>query len=96
MEIERGQLGGGPVEQSEGKDGKSAVVISRFLCGSPRLCRLMTEGLVPVRKYWTYRSHASDMCPVSLVVYRQQMVGFAPHYFKVGSGEKLGMDLWIG
>jgi hypothetical protein len=39
------------VEHSEGKGGKSDVAISRFLCDSPRLCRLRTEGLVPMSKY---------------------------------------------
>jgi hypothetical protein len=64
MEIGRGQLGG-PVEHLEGKGGESAMAIPRFLCGSPRLCRLRTEGSVPVSKYRTYRSHAGDMGPVS-------------------------------
>jgi hypothetical protein len=31
--------------------GESAMVILRFLCGSPRLCRLMTEGLILMSKY---------------------------------------------
>jgi hypothetical protein len=35
---------------------------------SPRLCQLRTDGLPLVSKYWTYRSHAGDMGPVSLVV----------------------------
>jgi hypothetical protein len=39
------------VEHSEGKGGESAVSILRFICGSPRLCRLRTEGLVTVSKY---------------------------------------------
>jgi hypothetical protein len=42
---------GGSVEHSEGKDGENDVAIPRFLCGSPHLCRLRTEGLVPVSKY---------------------------------------------
>jgi hypothetical protein len=50
METGRSQLGG-LGEHSEGKGGESAVVITRILCGSPCLCRLRTEGLVPVRKY---------------------------------------------
>jgi hypothetical protein len=50
MAIRQGQLGG-PVEHSEGKGGESVVAISRFLCGSPRLCRLRTEGLIPVSKF---------------------------------------------
>jgi hypothetical protein len=42
---------GGLVKHSEGKSGESAVAISRFLCGSPLLGRLRTEGLVPTSKY---------------------------------------------
>jgi hypothetical protein len=49
------------VEHSKRKGGESVVSILRFLCGSPRLCQLRTEGLVPVSKYRMYRSHASDM-----------------------------------
>jgi hypothetical protein len=47
MEIRRGHLEG-PVEHSKGQGGKNVVAILRFLCGSPHLCRLRTEGLVPV------------------------------------------------
>jgi hypothetical protein len=39
------RLGGarrGSVEHSKGKGGKSVVAIPRFLCGSPRPCRLST------------------------------------------------------
>jgi hypothetical protein len=50
METGQGHLGG-PVEHSEGKGGESAVAIPRFLCDSPRMCRLRTEGLVSVSKY---------------------------------------------
>jgi hypothetical protein len=39
------------MEHSEGKDGESVMAILMFLCGSPRLCRLRTEGLIPVSKY---------------------------------------------
>jgi hypothetical protein len=63
-ETGRGQLGG-PVEQSKGKGGVSAMAILRFLCGSSCLCQLRTEGLVLVSKYQTYRSHAGDMGLVS-------------------------------
>jgi hypothetical protein len=42
---------GGSVEHSEGKGGESVMAILRFLCGSPRLCRLRTEGFIPVSKY---------------------------------------------
>jgi hypothetical protein len=41
----------GLVEHSEGKNRESVMVILRFLCGSPRLCRLRTDELVPVSKY---------------------------------------------
>jgi hypothetical protein len=50
METGQGHLGGS-VEHFEGKGGESVVDILRFLCGSPRLCWLRTEGLVPVSKY---------------------------------------------
>jgi hypothetical protein len=50
IEIGWGQLGG-PVKHSEGKGGESVVAILKFLCGSPRLCWLRTNGLVPVNKY---------------------------------------------
>jgi hypothetical protein len=36
-----GQVGGS-VEHSERKGGESVVAIQRFLCGSPRPCRLRT------------------------------------------------------
>jgi hypothetical protein len=39
---------------------------------SPRLCRLRTDGLAPTSKYGTYRSHAGDMGPGSLVTYHRQ------------------------
>jgi hypothetical protein len=50
METGRGHLRG-PVEYSKGKGGESVVAVLRFLCGNPYLCRLTTEGLVPVSKY---------------------------------------------
>jgi hypothetical protein len=50
IETGHGHLGAS-VEHSKGKGGESVVAIMRFLCGSPRLCRLRTEGLVPVSKY---------------------------------------------
>jgi hypothetical protein len=43
METKRGHLGG-LVEHSEGKGEKSVVAILRFLCGSPHLCWLRTDG----------------------------------------------------
>jgi hypothetical protein len=39
----------GTLEKETGRE--SVVAIPRFLCGSPRLCRLSTEGFVPVSKY---------------------------------------------
>jgi hypothetical protein len=50
IETGRGHLGGS-VEHLEGKGGESPVAILRFLCGSPRLFRLKTEGLEPVSNY---------------------------------------------
>jgi hypothetical protein len=41
----------GSVEHLKGKGGESVVAILRFLCASPHLCRLRTEGLVPMSKY---------------------------------------------
>jgi hypothetical protein len=62
---------GGP---SVGKVGEWYIE-SRHLRGcSIRLCRLSTNGLGPVSKYWTYRSHAGVMGPVRLVAWRQQRV----------------------
>jgi hypothetical protein len=72
METGRGHLGES-VKHSEGKGGESVVVILMFLCGSSHMCRLRTEWLVPLSKYWTYRSHAGDMGPVSLVACHQQV-----------------------
>jgi hypothetical protein len=41
----------GSVEHLKGKGGESVVAILIFLCSSPRLCQLRTEGLVPMSKY---------------------------------------------
>jgi hypothetical protein len=76
MKIGQGHLGGW-VEHSEGKGVENVVAIPRFLCGIPRLCRLRTEGMIPMSKYWTYLSHADDMGPVSLVVCHQQVLGLS-------------------
>jgi hypothetical protein len=65
METRQGHLRGS-MEHLEEKDGESDVAILSFLCGSPRLCRLRTGGLVPVSKYWTYRSHAGVYGPSKL------------------------------
>jgi hypothetical protein len=50
MTIQRGHIGG-LVEHLEGKGGESVVAIPMFLCGSPHLCLLRAEWLVPVSKY---------------------------------------------
>jgi hypothetical protein len=38
---------GGSVEHSEGNGRESVVAILRFLCGSPRMCRLRTTLFWP-------------------------------------------------
>jgi hypothetical protein len=38
---------GGSMEHSEGKDGESDVAIPRFICGSPRPCRLRAVPFWP-------------------------------------------------
>jgi hypothetical protein len=94
METGRDHLGGS-VEHSEEKGGESAVTILRFLCDSPRLCRLRTEGLVPMSKYWTYRSHAGDYGsskPSSRLVTEAWLF---PTISLAVVGEKLGTDPWI-
>jgi hypothetical protein len=81
---------------SVGKVGECNVK-SRHLQGcSPHLYRLMTDGLAPMSKYSTYRSHVRDVGLVSLVASRQQKVGFAPTVSMVVLGEKLGMNPRIG
>jgi hypothetical protein len=68
---------GGPLI---GKVGEWCVQ-SRHLQGCiPHLCQLRTDGLAPVRKYWTYWSHADDIGPVSQVACCRQMFDFL-HYF---------------
>jgi hypothetical protein len=54
----------GSVEHLEEKNEESVAAILRFLYGNPRLCRLWADGLVPVNKYWTYRSHADVYGPM--------------------------------
>jgi hypothetical protein len=63
---------------------------------SPRLCRLRMEGLVPAIRYWTYRSHAGDMGPVSPVACCWQKLGLSllPLWLRVR--EKLDGDPQIG
>jgi hypothetical protein len=68
---------GGKGRPSVGKVG-DWYVKSRYLQGcSPCLCRLRIDGLAPVSKYWTYRSHAGDMGPVNIVSSPQQKLGLS-------------------
>jgi hypothetical protein len=88
METRRGHLGG-LVEHSEGKGKESAVVIPRFLRVSPHLCRLRTEGLLPVSKYWMYQAHASVYGPSKPSSLLSSDAWLKPTASLVGLGEKL-------
>jgi hypothetical protein len=69
---------GGKWRSSVGKV-REWYVASQHLQGySPRLCQLRTDGLAFTSKYWTYRSHAGDMGPVSLVAGCQPKLVFSP------------------
>jgi hypothetical protein len=57
--------------------------------GSPRLCRLRTDGLALASKYWTYWSLAGDMSPVSLVACSSTDVWLKRTASMVVLGEKL-------
>jgi hypothetical protein len=57
-----------------GRSGNGYVVSWHLQDCSPRLGRLRTIRLAPASKYWTYRSHAGDMGPVSLVAGHRQRV----------------------
>jgi hypothetical protein len=61
-----------------GRSGSGYMASRHLQDCSPRLCRLRTVPLAPASKYWTYRSHADDMGPVSLVVGCQQKLDFSP------------------
>jgi hypothetical protein len=52
---------GGSVKHSKGKGGESVVTILRFLCGSPRLCRLRT---MPFWSRWQAFSCVLTACRV--------------------------------
>jgi hypothetical protein len=85
-----------------GKSGSEYVASRHLKFGSPRLCRLRTVRLAPASKYWTYRSHAGDMGPVSLVVGCQQELGFSPLLFGCcgreagyGPADRMIVVLWI-
>jgi hypothetical protein len=57
--LDRVRLVGGSVEHSEGKGGENDVAILRFLCGSPRPCRLRT---VPFWPRWQALSCVLTAC----------------------------------
>jgi hypothetical protein len=80
METGRGHWGGS-VEHSEGKGRESVVAILSFLCGSPCLCRLRTEGLVPMSKYWLYRSDAGVYEPSKPSSWLPTDAWLCPHCF---------------
>jgi hypothetical protein len=61
-----------------GRSGSGYMASQHLQACSPHLCRLRTDGLAPVSKYWTYRSQAGDMDPVSVVVGCQQKLDFSP------------------
>jgi hypothetical protein len=64
--------------QLVGKVGEWYVKSCHLQDCSPCLCRLRTDGLAPVSKYWTYRSHAGDIGSVNLVVGHRQELGLRP------------------
>jgi hypothetical protein len=70
---------------------------SRHLQGcSPRVCRLRTDGLTPVRKYWLHRSHVGVYGHNNHSSWLPTGAWICPHYFIGISGEKLGTDPRIG
>jgi hypothetical protein len=69
---------GGKGRPSVGKVEQWYIESWYFQGCSPHLCRLKTDGLASTSKYWTYRSLAGDMCPVSLVASCQQKLVFSP------------------
>jgi hypothetical protein len=82
--------------QLVGKVGELCVA-SRHLQGcSPRLTRLRTDVLAPTSKYWTYRSHAVVYGPNKRSSWSPTGAWLMPTTSLVGSGEKLGMDPWVG
>jgi hypothetical protein len=90
----------GSLRESEGpwigKGGESDVVNRHLQCCSPRLFRLRTDGLAPASMYWTYGSHAGDMCPVN----RCSLLPTDAWLFPTASMDvvrkKLVTDPWIG
>jgi hypothetical protein len=92
IETRRSHLGR-PMEHSEGKGGKSAMAILMFQCSSPRLCRLRTEGLVPVSRYCTYQSHAGVYGPGKPNTWMPTDVWFCLHCFNGWLGRETGYGL---
>jgi hypothetical protein len=93
----------GSVEHSECKGRESAVAIPRFLCGSPCMCQLRTEGLVPVSKYWTCRSHAgvygpsksSSLLPTEAWLRSHCFIGWLGRESRYGPMDRSTDVLWI-
>jgi hypothetical protein len=72
-------------------------VVSRHLQGcSVLLCRLRTDELASVRKYWTYRSHVGVYGPSEPSNLPSIERGFTPTASMAGSGEKLSTNPHIG
>jgi hypothetical protein len=92
IETGRGHLGGS-VEYSEGKGWESIVAILRFVYVSPHLCRLRTDGLVSVSKYWTCWSHTGIYGPSNPPSTED---GFTFIASMAALREKLGTDPRIG
>jgi hypothetical protein len=63
LEIGRGHYG--KVETTSWEGWEWYVANWQLQCCSPRLCRLRIDGLAPASKYRTYRSHASNIGPLS-------------------------------
>jgi hypothetical protein len=71
-------------------------VESRYLKGcSPHLCRLRTDRLAPVSKFWTYQSHAGIWPSKPSSRLSTEAWLFSTASLTV-VGEKLGTDPWIG
>jgi hypothetical protein len=88
-----------PGGATRGKGRQLIGMVGEWVCGSrhlqdcsPRLCRLRSVRLAPMSKYWTYRSHASDMGLVNLVACCWWMFGFL-HCFIGWLGRATGYGL---
>jgi hypothetical protein len=83
----------GPLEERGdswlGRSGSGYVVNRHLQYCSPRLCWLRTIRLVPMSKYWTYRSHVGDMGLINLVACYWWMFGFL-HCFISWLGRETG------